>query len=55
MPQNDQEIANELNTFKNTAWSLDMNKNSYVINQVSDDVLDPVSISSKYITYQKLD
>ena len=39
--QNDQEIANELSTiFKNTAWSLVVIENPYIINQVSDDILD---------------
>ena len=41
--QNDQEIANELNTsFKDTDSNLEINENPYIINQVSDDVLDPV-------------
>ena len=41
--QNDQEIANELNTFfKNTVSNLNINENPYIINQVSDDSLDPV-------------
>ena len=45
--QNDREIANELNTFfKDTVSNLETNENPYVINQVSDDILDPVE---KYI------
>ena len=41
--QNDQEIANELNTFfKDTVSNLNINKNPYIINQVSDDSLDAV-------------
>ena len=41
--QNDQEIANELNTFfKDTVSNLKMNEKPYIINQVSDDILDPV-------------
>ena len=41
--QNDQEIANELNTFfKDTVSNLNINENSYIINQVSDDSLDSV-------------
>ena len=41
--QNDQEIANELNTFfKDTVSNLNINENPYIINQVSDDSLDPV-------------
>ena len=41
--QNDQEIANELNTFfKDTVANLKMNEKPYIINQVSDDILDPV-------------
>ena len=41
--QNDQEIANELNTFfKDTVSDLNINENPYIINQVSDDSLDPV-------------
>ena len=40
--QNDQEIANELNTFfKDTVSNLHVNENPYIINQVSDDILDP--------------
>ena len=43
MLQNDQEIANELNTFfKNTVSILEINENPYIINQFSDDILDPV-------------
>ena len=43
MLQNDQEIANELNTcFKNTVSNIELNENPRVINQVSDDILDPV-------------
>ena len=43
MIQNDQEIANELNTFfKDTVANLKMNEKPYTINQVSDDILDPV-------------
>ena len=43
MIQNDQEITNELNSFfKDTVSNLEMNENPYIINQVSDDVLDPV-------------
>ena len=43
LPQNDREIANELNTFfKNTVSNLEINENPYIINQVSDDVLDSV-------------
>ena len=43
MIQNDQEIANELNTFfKDTVSNLKMNEKPYIINQVSDDILDPV-------------
>ena len=67
--QNDQEIANELNTFfKNTVSNLEINEIPYIINQVSDDILDPVEkCINKYqfhpsilliknrITYQKLD
>ena len=45
--QNDQEIANELNTFfKDTVSNLKINENPYIINQVWDDILDPVE---KYI------
>ena len=41
--QNDQEIANELNTsFKDTVKNLNINENPYITNQVSDDSLDPV-------------
>ena len=41
--QNDQEIANELNTFfKDTVSNLKINENPYIINQVSDGILDPV-------------
>ena len=41
--QNDQEIANELNTFfKDTVSNLNINENPYIINQVLDDSLDPV-------------
>ena len=41
--QNDQEIANELNTFfKDTVSNLKMNKNPFIINQVSDNILDAV-------------
>ena len=41
--QNDQEIANELNTlFKDTASNLNINENPYIIDQVSDDSLDPI-------------
>ena len=43
MLQNDQEIANELNTcFKNTVSNIELNENPRVINQVPDDILDPV-------------
>ena len=39
MLQNDQEIANELNTsFEDTDSSLEINENPYIINQVSDDI-----------------
>ena len=39
--QNYQEIANELNTFiKSTVSNLEINENPYIINQVSDDILD---------------
>ena len=45
--QNDQEIANELSTFsKDTVSNLKINENPYIINQVWDDILDPVE---KYI------
>ena len=45
--QNDQEIADELNTlFKNTASNLEINENPYIINHVSVDILDP---TEKYI------
>ena len=41
--QNDQEIANELNTFfKSTGLNLEINENPYIINEVSDYILDPV-------------
>ena len=41
--QNDQKIADELNTFfKSTVSNLEINENPYNINQVSDDTLDPV-------------
>ena len=52
--QNDQEIANELNTFfKDTVSNLKINENPYIINQVSDDVLDPVEkCINKYKFYQ---
>ena len=47
MLQNDQEIANELNTFfKNIVSNLKINENPQIKNQVSDDILDPVE---KYI------
>ena len=40
--QNDQEIANELNTFfKDTFSNLEINENPH-INQVSDNILDPI-------------
>ena len=40
---NDQEIANELNTFfKYTVSNLNINENPYIINQVPDDILDPI-------------
>ena len=40
--QNDQEIANELNTFfQDTVSNLNVNENPYIINQFSDDSLDP--------------
>ena len=43
MLQNDQEIANELNIFfKDTDSNLEINENPYIINQVSDDILDLV-------------
>ena len=43
MLQNDLEIANELNTsFKDTDSNLEINENPYIINQVSDDILNPV-------------
>ena len=43
MLQNDQKIADELNTFfKSTVSNLEINENPYNINQVSDDTLDPV-------------
>ena len=49
--QNDQEIANELSTFfKDTVSNLKINENPYIINQVSDDILDPVE---KYINKYK--
>ena len=51
MIQNDQEIANKLNTFfKDTVSNLNINENPYIINQVSDDSLDPVE---KYINKYK--
>ena len=41
--QNDPEIANKLNTFfKDSVSNLEINENLYIINQVSDDILDPV-------------
>ena len=41
--QNDQEIANELNTFfKNTVSNLELNENPYITNQFSADILDLV-------------
>ena len=41
--QNEEEIANELNTFfKDNVSNLNMNENPYILNQVSDDSLDPV-------------
>ena len=41
--QKDQETANELNTlFKYTVSNLNINENPWIINQVSDDSLDPV-------------
>ena len=41
--QNDQEITNGLNTFfKYTVSNLKINENPYIINQVSDGILDPV-------------
>ena len=41
--QNDQKMANELNTFfKDTVSNLEMNENPNIINQVSDDILGPV-------------
>ena len=43
MIQNNQEIANELNTFiKYTVSNLKINENPHIINQVLDDSLDPV-------------
>ena len=43
LTQNDQEIANELNTFfKDTVSNLKINENPYIINQVADDILDPI-------------
>ena len=51
MIQNDQEIANKLNIFfKDIVSNLKTNKNLYIINQVSDDILDPVE---KYINKYK--
>ena len=54
--QNDQEIANELNTFfKDTVSNLNINKNPYIINQVSDDSLDPVEkCINKYKFYPSI-
>ena len=54
--QNDQEIANELNTFfKDTVSNLKINENPYIINQVSDDVLDPVEkCINKYKFYPSI-
>ena len=48
--QNDQEIANELNTFfKDTASNLKMNENPFIVNQVSGNILDPVEkCTNKY-------
>ena len=48
--QNDQEIANELNTFfKDIVSKLNINENPYIIKEVSDDTLDPVQkCISKY-------
>ena len=41
--QNDQEIADELKTFfKNTTSDIEINENPFIINQVSDDMLDPL-------------
>ena len=41
--QNDQEMPNELNTvFKDTVSNLEINENPYIINQVSNDILDLV-------------
>ena len=41
--QNDQEMAIELNTFfKDAVSTLKINENPYIINQVSDDILDSV-------------
>ena len=40
--QNDQEIANEINTvFKDTVSNLEVTESPYILNQVSDDILDP--------------
>ena len=49
--QNDQEMPNELNTvFKDTVSNLEINENPYIINQVSNDILDLVE---KYINKYK--
>ena len=59
--QNDQETADELNTFlKKTVSNLEINENSHIINQISDfrpsrKMYQEVSISSKHIIYQKSD
>ena len=54
--QNDQEIANELNTFfKDAVSNLNINKNPYIVNQVSDDSLDPVEkCINKYKFYPSI-
>ena len=56
MIQSDQEIANELNTFfRDTVSNLNINKNPYIINQVSDDSLDPVEkCINKYKFYPSI-
>ena len=43
LQQNDQEIADELNTFfwKDTVSNLKINENPFIIKQVSGDILDP--------------
>ena len=52
--QNDQEIANELNTsFKDTDSNLEINENPYTINQVSDDILDLVQKCVNKYTFHR--